>query len=303
MRKFLVQDAVFSGLFTLLVCKVTGGELYLFDYGSAVNLESGLLERELNISQPAPMTRIQLRIMRVIRFLSILSVKLFFVHSAEMKTLALSSGLSPDRVVEYRNPINSEIFQSDVKARARLRKSLGVGKSFSILYVGRLTLDKGLPLLFDAYRVLGEKFPGRLRLLIVGEGPEEAKLRECGKGLDIVFLGAVNDPLRVAEFMSAADAFVYPAVFGSGVFVAILEAMACELPVIVGPASSTKDVIVERENGFLMREAKPSYIVDAVTYLLKHPKVRAGIGGRARETVLDEFGIKEFERAVIERIL
>ncbi len=302
-RKFLVQDSVFSGLFTLLVCKVTGGELYLFDYGSAVNLDNGLLERELNIIQPAPMTRIQLRIMRIIRLLSILSAKLFFVHSAEMKTLALNLGLSPDRVVEYRNPVNLEMFQRDARARARLRKSLGVGRAFCILYLGRLTLDKGLPLLIDAYRVLGEQAPGHVRLLIIGEGPEEAKLREYCKELDIVFLRAVNDPVKVAEYLSAADAFVYPAVFGSGVFVAVLEAMACELPVIVGPGSGTKDVILERENGFVMREAKPSYIIEAVTYLLKHPKVRDGIGRRARETVVDEFDVDQYERAVVERIL
>ena len=303
-RKFLVQDSVFSGLFTLLVCKVTGGELYLFDYGSAVNVDSGLLEKELNTSQPAPLTRVQLKIMRRIRFLSIVSAKLFFVHSVEMRTLALASGLPSERVVEYRFPLDSEVFQRSGKARTRLRREYGVGRRLCLMYVGRMTLDKGLDLLAEAYAGLVRKFPGRLGLLMVGKGPEERSLKIKLEGLEgVVFVDSVDDPLGVAELLSAGDVFVYPVVYSGGIAMAVLEAMACELPVIVGNAGPTKEVIVDGENGFVMREAKASSIVERVTYLLKHPRVRDGIGRRAREIVVDEFGVGQYERAVVNRIL
>ncbi len=51
-KKFLVQDAIFSGLFASLVCRLLGGELFLFDYGASMNLENGLLEKELSQAQP-----------------------------------------------------------------------------------------------------------------------------------------------------------------------------------------------------------------------------------------------------------
>lgn len=172
-----------------------------------------------------------------------------------------------------------------------------------MLYVGRLTLDKGLPLLFDAYRVLVKKFPKRLRLVVVGDGPEGRRLREYGKGLDIMFQGAVSDPLRVADFMSAGDVFVYPVVYSGGIATSVLQAMSCQLPIVVGRAGPTKDAIVDRENGFVMRGANADSIVEAVTYLLKHPRVRDGIGQRARETVVDEYDVGQYGRTVIERIL
>ncbi len=302
-KKFLVQDAVFSGLFTWLVCKATGGDFYLFDYGSAVNLDSGLLERELSGGQPAPLTRLHLSIMRGIRLLSIRSAALFFVHSSEMRALALHLGLSPKRVVEYRSPVDLEVFRRDGKARVDLRRNLGAEDFFCILFVGRMTLDKGLSLLVEAYSVLAERFPRRLRLVVIGGGPEERKLREACKGLDVAFLGPVNDSLRVAGYMGAADVFVYPLIFGSGVSVAVLEAMACELPVIVGPASSTRGVIVEGENGFVMQEAKASYIVEEVSYLVDHPRIRSEIGKRARETVAKRFDLEQYQESVVDRIL
>ena len=303
-RKFLIQDAVFSGFFTLFVCKATGGELYLFDYGSAVNLESGLLAEELNTSQPSPMTRIQLRIMRRIRFLSILSAKLFFVHSAEMKALALSSGLPVEQVVEYRFPLDSKVYRRDGDARMLLRRKFGVGRRFWVMYVGRMTLDKGLSLLVEAYAELVKAYPGRLGLVMVGSGPEKESLMKMCKGLEaVVFVDQVDSPVQVAEFMSAADVFVYPIVYSGGIAMAVLEAMSCQLPVVVGQAGPTKDVIVHGENGFVLREVKASSIVEAVSYLLKHPKVRDGIGRRARETVMDEHNVDEYERTVIERIL
>lgn len=303
-KKFLVQDAVFSGLFTSLVCHATGGQFYLFDYGSAVNADTGLLERELSAMQPARVARLQLKVMRMIRWLSMRSCKVFFVHSSELKALARNSGLHEDRISEYRFPVDPEVYRRDAKARLRFRRKLGLGKCFCLLYAGRMTIDKGLPILAQAYSKLVKEYAGRLRLLMVGSGTEKAALMEMCEGLEgVIFVDAVENPSRLAELMSAADAFAYPIVYSGGLAMAVLEAMACRLPVIVGPAGPTKDLIVDGGSGFVMREAEPDYIAVAVRYLIQHPRIRSRMGRRARETVMKGFSIEQYKHTVLERIL
>jgi glycosyltransferase involved in cell wall biosynthesis len=303
-RKFLVQDAVFSGLFVSLVCRLLGGELFLFEYGSAVNLDNGLLERELSQAQPRGAARLLLRVMRWIRWLSLRSCRVFFVHSGEMEALALASGVPARRMVEYRFPLESEVYRRDGKARLRLRRRLEVRRRFCLLYVGRMTVDKGLNLLVEAYKELVREYPGRLGLVMVGSGPEkEGLMSMCGGVEGVVFVDSVDDPARVAELMSAGDFFVYPVVYSGGIAMAVLEAMACELPVVVGAAGPTKEVIVEGENGFVMKAASADGIILATKYLLKYPKVRSVIGRRARETVVRDFGVEQYRRVVVERIL
>ena len=303
-RKFLVQDAVFSGLFTSLVCRLFGGEMYLFDYGSAVNLDNGLLERELSQAQSRRAASMLLRVMRWIRWISLRSCRLFFVHSEELKALALKSGLRAERLVEYRFPLDSEVYRRNGEARLRLRRRLGIGRRFCLLYVGRMTLDKGLSLLVEAYSELVKEYPGRLGLVMVGSGPEkEALMKRCGGVEGMVFVDSIDDPTRVAELMSAGDFFVYPIVYSGGIAMAVLEAMACELPVAVGPAGPTKGVIIDGENGFVMRAASADGIVLVAKYLLTYPKFRSVIGRRARETVVREFGLEQYRRVVVEQVL
>lgn len=303
-KKFLVQDSVFSGLFTSFVCHSTGGQFYLFDYGSAVNVDNGLLERELTQAQPVTVAGLQLNVMRRIRWLSLRTCKIFFVHSPDMKALAHNSGLSESHIAEYGFPVNSKVYRRDGEDRRMLRRRLAVDDCFCILYAGRMTLDKGLPLLVQAYAQLAKEYPGRLRLLMVGSGPEKTALVKLSEGLEgVIFVDVVENPSRVAGLMSAADAFVYPIIYSGGVAMAVLEAMACELPVIVGPAGPTRDVIVDGTNGFVMREAQAKFIADVVRYLLEHPGVAGGVGRKARETVVGRFGIEQYRERVVQRIM
>ncbi len=303
-RRFLVQDAVFSGLFVAVVCKLTRADLYLFDHGSAVNLTSGLLEKELSRDQPLAAARIQLRLMRFTRWMSLRSCRVFFVHSREMMSLALRSGLPDERICWYAFPVDSSVFRRDAEGRKRLRGRLRLEKRFCLMYAGRMTLDKGLPLLVEAYSKLLEESPGRLSLVLVGDGPEKSALIRMCEGLQgVTFVGRVDEPWRVAELMNAADAFCYPIVFSGGIPIAVLEAMACELPVIVGPAGPLKEAIEDGVDGFVMKEAQASEIVRVVRMLLKDSRLGRKIGRKARQKVVKQFGKESYRETVVRKIL
>jgi glycosyltransferase involved in cell wall biosynthesis/predicted metal-dependent phosphoesterase TrpH len=159
----------------------------------------------------------------------------------------------------------------------------------SVLYVGRLTREKGLDLLTDAFLEAHARDP-RLRLSLAGGGPEEAALRER-LGERATFLGWLDGDALAAAYASA-DVFLFASrtdTFGQ----VILEAQASGLPVVAvgdgGPAS----LIEPGETGLLCAPTA-SALADAVLALAGTPLLaerlrRAGLAavrGRSWETSL-----------------
>jgi predicted dehydrogenase len=115
------------------------------------------------------------------------------------------------------------------RTRAETRASLGIPKDAPLLLcVGRFTPQKNQRTLVRALRGL-DAAGSRLRLLLVGEGPERAACEARARGLaGVAFLGRRED---VGDLMAAADLLVVPSRF-EGLPLVILEAMALGLPVV-----------------------------------------------------------------------
>ncbi len=111
-----------------------------------------------------------------------------------------------------------------------------------ILYVGRLAIaNKGLDTLIGAMRLLAQP----AKLVIAGRGPDEHKLKEMAKGLDIEFRGFVDEAQKL-DLMRRAKLFVLPSRF-EGWGIVVLEAAACGRPVIV---SDIPELCFALEGGF-----------------------------------------------------
>jgi glycosyltransferase involved in cell wall biosynthesis len=118
--------------------------------------------------------------------------------------------------------------------------------SNEILYVGRLSPEKGVDLLIEAWRGVG--LDG-LRLLIVGDGPESARLREsCPDGVE--FLGRIASE-RVAGLMLGARALVLPSLLHEGQPMVILEALSAGLPVLYADLGALGETVGAGGWGFL----------------------------------------------------
>jgi glycosyltransferase involved in cell wall biosynthesis len=117
------------------------------------------------------------------------------------------------------------------------RARWGLGDGPVVLFLGRLHARKGLHLLIPAFAAAGQAAPDA-RLLIVGpdEGMRaalEALVREHDLAGRVIFTGLLTGDDKLAA-LAAADLFALPAV-GEGFSMAVLEAMACRLPVILTP--------------------------------------------------------------------
>ena len=160
----------------------------------------------------------------------------------------------------------------------------------TVLAVGRLVRQKGLDLLIEAFAAVVRRHP-EWSLRIVGEGPDEARLRGLAGGLlsrgAVVFQGAVTDPER---YYRTAGLFVLPSRF-EGFPNALLEAMACGCTVVAancpaGPAEIVRHGI----DGSLVPPEDVGALITEMDRLMSDAAERCRLGRRAGE-VSERFAV------------
>jgi len=165
-------------------------------------------------------------------------------------------GADPDRVFFFPNTPDVEWFirQSDRLhlRRSELRQQWGLAEAPTVLFVGRLLQVKGVDVLIEAMTTVRQRVPNA-QLAIVGDGPEEAALRDLarrrGVGDAVHFLGFQQRDALV-ELYVCADVFCLPSrhePWG----VVVNEAAACGLPLVVSDrVGAGPDLVEPGVNGF-----------------------------------------------------
>lgn len=173
----------------------------------------------------------------------------------------------------------------DPATRARVRGQLGVDPdAIMLLYAGRLSREKNLPLLLEAFRQAAGA-TARAILVLVGDGPlrEELARKAAAWGLTgkIRFAGAVP-PDRIAAYYQAADIYVFPSVTETQ-GLAVIEAMAAGLPVVAVGSEVLEEIVRDGREG-LVTAAAPAALARACERLLRDPELRARMGREAQAT-------------------
>lgn len=157
--------------------------------------------------------------------------------------------LGIERVVQQPLGVDTDIF-TPRRATPALRAHLGLPAGAKLLvYAGRCTREKHLPLLLQAVKRLGPPF----HLLLVGSGP---RLAACERVIQLPF---EREPAVLASLIAACDLLVHPGdqeTFG----MVLLEAMACGVPVLGMDAGAVPE-LVDQDCGMLVAPRN----VDALT--------------------------------------
>jgi glycosyltransferase involved in cell wall biosynthesis len=165
---------------------------------------------------------------------------------------------------------------------------------FEILQVGSLHWKKGQLYLIQAMSLLKERnFSFRLR--IIGEGKErlniEAEIKRLNVG-DVVELMGSKTQAEVAQLLPTADCYVQSSV-SEGIPVAIMEAMACELPVIATQITGIPELVIQDKTGYLVPLADPTALAEAIITVKENPEKAKQLGKNGREWVLQEFNLNK----------
>ena len=190
------------------------------------------------------------------------------------------------------NGIDTDRFHPDFNDYKRVRNAHGVLKGETLLLtLGRLTHEKGHHLaLASLKRLLGQQ--KKVKLLIVGEGNYRSRLQAQTQQLgleDFVrFAGKVpND--KVVQFYNAADIVLMPTLTVEGLPFVLLEAMACQKPVIASRIGGNTFIIENGRNGILIERGSRQRLTEAITDLIENSQQRNEIGRLARKTVISSF--------------
>jgi glycosyltransferase involved in cell wall biosynthesis/predicted metal-dependent phosphoesterase TrpH len=205
--------------------------------------------------------------------------------SAASDAALLEIGVSPERVMRFDRGVDADRFTPSL--RTRPPQGAGERERIEVLYAGRITREKGVELLADAFLAAASR-DGRLHLVLAGDGPERQLLSEH-LGDRASFRGWLHGEDLAAAYANA-DVFLFPSAtdtFGQ----VILEAQASGLPVVAVAAGGPLTLIEHRVSGLLC-EARPQALADAVLELAGSPLLRRRIASaglaRARERTWEQ---------------
>jgi glycosyltransferase involved in cell wall biosynthesis len=197
--------------------------------------------------------------------------------------------LQPRCVWAIPNGIDSSRFEppsAQDKASAKARFGLGPGPVVGI--IARLSSVKGHIYLIQAMKLVLVRHPAA-QLFIVGEGPEEARLRhacrESGLKAHVLF---VSEVAQTSQALAAMDLFVMPSL-QEGLGLSLMEAMACGLAVIGSNVGGIKSLILDGQHGILIPPKDPASLAGAIDALLSDPARAHLWGQRARQFISANF--------------
>jgi glycosyltransferase involved in cell wall biosynthesis len=183
---------------------------------------------------------------------------------------------------------------------------MGDGRGDYILFVGRLSQEKGVGTLLAAWEVLKEKAP----LKVVGDGPLAPKVEKAAErsGGAVEWLGR-QPRERVLALMKEARALVFPSMWYEGFPMVIGEAYAVGLPVIASDLGSMSSLIRHEQTGLLFVPGDPKDLAAQVERVFVRPSELERMRGEARaEFVAKYTAIRNYQwlmdiyRTAIERM-
>jgi glycosyltransferase involved in cell wall biosynthesis len=214
-------------------------------------------------------------------------------NSASLRAEALTQGVAPEAKLHLlglgsSNGVDVDRFSPGPD---ELRERLGILRTDPVIgFVGRLTRDKGLPELIEAFETILKAEPSA-HLLLVGwfdaseDALSDALRHRIASYPRIHSTGFVNE---TAPYYRAMDMLVLPT-WREGFPNAALEAAASGIPVITTLSTGSRDAVVPEVTGLLIPPGYPEAISEAVLKLLRNPARRRRMGEAGRAWVLEHF--------------
>jgi glycosyltransferase involved in cell wall biosynthesis len=164
------------------------------------------------------------------------------------------------------------------------------GAAFTFLFAGRFCDQKNIGRLLEAFAICRAKLPGA-RLTLVGEGsaarPLEALARDLDIGGALQWVAWSTKEDLLSRYRSS-DCFVNPSKT-EGMSNAVLEAMACGLPVLCGDCMGNREVVMNGENGFLFDPGDSGELARRMVALGKNRQWSLTLGAAGRRLCCERF--------------
>jgi glycosyltransferase involved in cell wall biosynthesis len=206
-----------------------------------------------------------------------------FVNSEEYRRSWISRGFAPEKLKILPRGLDTTLFNPERRDPAFWKKFGETNGAIRLLYVGRISKEKDLDVLAQAYRQLrDEGLP--IQLYLVGDGPYLETLNSTLLQ-DAVFTGYLRG-MELATAYASADVFVFPSTtdtFGN----VVIEAQASGVPVIVSDTGGPKELVDQNVNGVVTKSHDVEDLARAIRDLVTDQNKREQMSCQARQAVVD----------------
>lgn len=206
-----------------------------------------------------------------------------FVNSEEYRQSWINRGLDPVKLKIFPRGLDTELFNPARRDPAYWEKyGVATNGEVRLLYVGRISREKDLDVLANAYHRLRDEGLS-VQLFVVGHGPYSQALSETLP--DAVFTGYLTG-VELATAYASADVFAFPSTtdtFGN----VIIEAQASGVPVVVSDSGGPKELVDDKTNGLVTKSHDVDDFTRAIRALIVDPALRERMGDCARQSVVD----------------
>ena len=228
----------------------------------------------------------------LIKLATLLNSRLVSVSRDMEKFYRKQAKFSPSQLQTIYNGIDLPAQPASIEKQTLLRAEFNITPdNIVIICTGRLVGLKKIDVLIEAISILSDK--SNIKLLIVGEGPEETNLRKriTSRQLDkyIVLTGFRND---ISALLKASDIFVQCS-STEGLSRSILEAIASPLPCVLTRVGGNPELVQNGKNGFLVDVNDPLSLSRHIDKLCKNKTLRETFSLNALNIVKEKFLQKE----------
>ena len=169
----------------------------------------------------------------------------------------------------------------------------GIENKIKLIFIGRLTPDKGWNFGLEAFTQLPSEIVARIAFIIVGNGDLRDRetaayadriTTELTKLTPSVYLLGIVAPHLIPELLTNSDIFVTNSEKETR-GLAVIEACAAGIPVIAPNAGGIRDTIIDGENGLLYQPQNKEEFISKLIWLIKNDSLRNTIGRKAKESI------------------
>lgn len=164
-------------------------------------------------------------------------------------------------------------------------------KNNNLLYVGTLSVNKGVEYLIRAFPLIKEQIQD-VQLHVVGDGPEREKLEQLSKKLkienDVKFFGKIPHD-KVIEAYNKAKILVMPSIWMENSPFVLYEAMSAGKPIIASNRGGIVDLVRDKVNGFIVEPANSQDIAEKTVGLLKNKALLKQYSLNSQKIIQEEF--------------
>ncbi len=190
----------------------------------------------------------------------------------------LRRGIAPERVTVMPNAVDPSRFQASEHKDEALAGELGLGEAWVLGFIGSFYAYEGLPLLLQALPEILRSFP-QTRVLLVGGGPDEGRLKQLARQLEVadkvLFAGRLPQQ-EVKRYYDLIDILVYPRypmrLTDLVTPLKPLEAMAHARLIVASDVGGHKDLMRDGETGLLFKAGDVRALAGRIIELLGQPE-------------------------------